>query len=62
MNAHDWLKVGSMDPQANSFSGGAWWAWKHRNLMCLNNKTFVPKSAILQHPKHGQDFHFVYLL
>jgi hypothetical protein len=40
MDAHDWLKVGSTDPQANFLSAGVWWAWIHRNLMCLNNESW----------------------
>jgi len=40
MDAHDWLKGGSKGSPAYLFSTGAWWSWRHRNLMCLNNETW----------------------
>ncbi|GAU28886.1 hypothetical protein TSUD_293380 [Trifolium subterraneum] len=41
-DAHEWLKFGSTGSQAFafSFSAGVWWAWRHRNLMCLQNETW----------------------
>jgi hypothetical protein len=32
--------LGVTDSQALTFSDGVWWSWRHRNLMCLNNKTW----------------------
>jgi hypothetical protein len=40
MDAHDWLKLGSIGSQAFTFSASVRWAWKHQNLKCLNNETW----------------------
>jgi len=37
---HDWLKDGLMDPQCFLFAACLWWAWRHRNNMCLSNETW----------------------
>ncbi|GAU41508.1 hypothetical protein TSUD_302460 [Trifolium subterraneum] len=39
-DAREWLKVGSTGSQAYTFSASVWWAWRHRNLMCLNNESW----------------------
>jgi hypothetical protein len=31
-------KLAVIGSEAFIFSNGIWWAWKHRNLMCLNNE------------------------
>jgi len=33
----DWLKEGSTGPHSFLFAATVWWAWCHRNLMCLSN-------------------------
>ncbi|XP_024628936.1 uncharacterized protein [Medicago truncatula] len=38
-SAHDWFKIGMSSSLPDIFFGGLWWAWRHRNLMCLNNET-----------------------
>lgn len=35
-----WLKDGSMGSQSFLFASCVWWAWRHRNLMCLNNENW----------------------
>jgi hypothetical protein len=40
MDAHEWLKVGSMGSQAYTFSAGVWWVWRHRNAMCFDNESW----------------------
>ncbi|GAU40444.1 hypothetical protein TSUD_397630 [Trifolium subterraneum] len=39
-DAREWRKVGSTGSQAYTFSAGVWWAWRHRNWMCLNNDSW----------------------
>ncbi|KAK2444790.1 hypothetical protein QL285_015789 [Trifolium repens] len=39
-DVYGWLKLGATGSQALIFSAGVWWAWRHRNLMCLNNETW----------------------
>ncbi|CAJ2643293.1 unnamed protein product [Trifolium pratense] len=39
-DVHEWLKFGSSGSQISAFSAGVWWAWRHRNLMCLQNETW----------------------
>jgi hypothetical protein len=34
------FKFGFTSSQAFSFSIGIWWAWRHQNLMCLQNETW----------------------
>jgi len=38
MEVSVWLKDGSMGTQSFLFASSVWWAWRHRNLMCLNNE------------------------
>jgi len=41
----DWLKGGSTGHHSLLFAATLWWAWHHRNLMCLNNENW-PLSRI----------------
>jgi len=36
-----WSKEGSLGNLSFIFAATVWWAWCHRNLMCLNNKTWT---------------------
>jgi len=36
----DWLKAGVTGSYSNLFWAGIWWAWRHRNLTCLNNEVW----------------------
>jgi len=36
----DWLKEGSTGPHSFLFAATVWWAWCHRNLMCLSNENW----------------------
>lgn len=40
MDAYDWLRRGAKGSQANTFSVGVWWSWRHQNLMCLGGETW----------------------
>lgn len=37
--AKEWIRNGTKGPRCYIFLVGLWWVWRHRNLMCLNNKT-----------------------
>jgi len=41
MEVSHWLKEGSSGPRAFLFTATIWWAWRHRNLMCLNNENLT---------------------
>jgi len=38
--AYDWIKSGTKGPRSIIFLASLWWAWRHRNLMCLSNGTW----------------------
>jgi len=40
MEVSRWLKEGSLGHQSFIFVATVWWAWRHRNLMCLSNETW----------------------
>jgi len=41
MEVSHWLKEGSLGHQSFIFAAIVWWAWHHRNLMCLNNEIWT---------------------
>jgi len=41
MEVSHWLKEGSLGHQSFTFAATVWWAWRHRNLMCLNNEIWT---------------------
>ena len=34
------FKLGLLNSNSSLFSVGIWWAWRHRNLACLNNEVW----------------------
>lgn len=38
-SAQVWLKEGTNSSKSILFLSGLWWIWRHRNLMCIGNKT-----------------------
>jgi len=37
LEAHDWLKVGTMGSLSTTFAVIVWWDRRHRNMTCLSN-------------------------
>lgn len=40
LDVTDWLKEWSMGSHSFLFAATIWWAWHHRNLMCLSNENW----------------------
>jgi hypothetical protein len=59
MNAHDWLKLGSIGTQAFTFSACVRWVWKHQNLV-FEQRDLIPKLTTFQHPEHGRDLQIMF--
>ena len=36
----DWLKDGLLGAHSFTFAAIVWWAWRHRNIMCLSNENW----------------------
>jgi len=40
MVPHDWLKASLLGTHCFSFAAIIWWAWHHRNMMCLSQDSW----------------------
>jgi len=54
MVPHDWLNADLIGTHSFTFAAIIWWAWRHRNMMCLSKDNWSLHHFVLN-SKHGSN-------